>query len=148
MNRIPVFISFMLLFFLQGCPMEEEPFEPDQNLYVRNALSDTVQYLFIYRNKQIGADGSLTQKEVDLIFNDILRGNTGFTLLPFEKRLINRINRKQKENSPTGDHYFFINRDSVLSYTSQTWDRRAGLKYYYLYSLEDYERINFTFEYP
>jgi hypothetical protein len=132
---------FLVLLSLQSCPSKEEPeAEIDTPLYVMNISSDTIDYLRTLRSDGIS---SIVESDVSLLYSQI---NLKLSIAPNERREVIKVSRGYISNFDI--HYFFVNRDTLLQYTPQTWDRKAGVKYYYMTSYEDYERINFTFEYP
>jgi hypothetical protein len=142
---------FLLLtqFILQGCPLkEEEGYQPDTPLYIKNVSTDTVVLRARIRRSLTSSDNFVNDDDAALLYREINDLSKAFRLAPNERKQYYQISTKGISNSPVGDHYFFVSLDTLLNYTPETWNRRAGVKYYYLYSLGDYERINFTFEYP
>jgi hypothetical protein len=136
------------LFLLTGCP-EEAGNELDLSMFVKNNLSDSL-YLRIYGKTSLPEkDSLLTDQDVDIIYNFLddtflIVGMDSLETREFE----NTFSSETIMESPIGEHHYLVNIDTLRNYTPESWDRRAGMKYYYLFSLNDYEQINYTFEFP
>lgn len=137
-------IPLLMMLTLQSCPSKyESGAKPDTTLYIRNLSSDSVSFKSTLRSDAEATDRYINDKDVELFYSNL---NSFFALAPNETSVTSEISKKSISNR--GLHLIFVNRDTLLQYTAQTWDRKAGVKYYYMTDYEDYKRINFTFEYP
>jgi hypothetical protein len=143
--KICKIISIFFVFLsLQSCPSKEEPgAKPDTNLFIKNTSSDTIFIRSTRRSDSESSDNFINDKDVSLLYS---YPNLFLTVSPNETRFYQEISKISISNR--GLHWFLVSRDTLLQYTPQTWDRKAGVRYFYMTSYEDYERINFTFEYP
>jgi hypothetical protein len=150
MPRRQVVFLFFLFFLLQGCPsLDESGYEPDKMLYIENKTQDTLRVKFHRRiSPPSSSDQFLNDNDVRFLYNDLMSNLNLRIIPPLEKKDLVLTASERLKNNKLGDHYFFIPFDTLLNYTQETWDRKAGVKYYYLSGYEDYQRINFTFEYP
>lgn len=133
---------------LIGCP-EESGNELDTSLFVKNNLNDSL-YVTLYGKTNLPlSDSGLTMQDVDIIYQFVDNQSLVIALDSGETReLPKTFSRETIIESPIGEHLYLINVDTLDDYSPETWNRKAGVKRYYLFSLSDYEQINYTMEYP
>jgi hypothetical protein len=138
----------IIMLFLTSCP-EEGGNILDQSLFIKNSSNDHLQLRFFSKTRVSEADSVLIRDDKEIIYNFL---NDSSLVISFDsgetREFKNFFSSETIKNSPFGRQYYLINIDTLLNYNSTTWDGRAGMKRYYLYSLEDFERINYTFVYP
>lgn len=142
------FLIGILLFILYGCP-EESGNELDTSLLVQNNLNDSL-YITLYGKTNLSeADSTLTSMDVNLIYQYIDNTSLVIALDSLEIREFpNTFSMETIVESPIGEHLYLINVDTLEQYTPETWNRQSGMKHWYLFSLDDYESINYTLDYP
>lgn len=152
MNIMKSAIRMIFLFgtalLLTGCP-EEAGNELDTSLFIKNNTSDSISLWWYNKTMVSVGDSLLSSEDVSLIYNFQLRPELIISLDSMELREFeNRVSKETLTNSPFGTYRYLINVDTLNNYTEITWDRKAGVKRYFLYSLSDYQQIDFTLEYP
>ena len=136
------------ILLLTACPGEEGN-ELDTSLFIKNNLNDSLRLRLIAKTRLPAGDSALSKDDVDRIYNF---QETPSLILHFDsleiREFSNSFSSETIEESPIGEHLYLISIDTLEQYTPETWDRQSGMKHWYLFSLDDYESINYTLEYP
>src|SRR5690554_4468335 len=122
-------LSLMILILLTGCP-EEVGNELDTSLYVKNNLNDSLKLRIYGKSRLAESDSVLTQTDKGIIYSFLSNSSLVLSFDSAETREFpNTYSKETIIESPIGEHTYLINVDSLLNYTSATWDGKAGVKH-------------------
>ncbi|MGB6038165.1 MAG: hypothetical protein WBG42_17950 [Cryomorphaceae bacterium] len=136
------------ILLLTACP-EEEGNELDTSLFIKNTNKDSLRLRLIVKTRLPAGDSTLSKDDVDRIYSF---QETSSLVLYFDslelREFPNSFSSETIEESPIGMHLYLMSIDTLEQYTPETWDRQSGMKQWYLFSLDDYESINYTLDFP
>lgn len=144
---VKISVIFLVLMACYGCP-EEHP-EYDTSLYIQNTSEDTLHVRWYTRSIVDFKDSLLSNEEVESIYSYQHIPGLIIELAPLEKlEFEDFLSSEMLETSPVTRYRYVISKDTLDAYGIDSWNRTAGMKKFYFASRADYERINYTLEFP